>query len=61
MKNYVIDVLKSERTFINDKELSISRSLKGSEIKLDCDYTNFIKYIEEEKKTKKSVEEVIFL
>lgn len=59
MKNYLIDLLKFERTRINDKELSITKALGENEIKLESDITFFIKYIEEEKKSKKAYEEVI--
>lgn len=58
MKNYMIDLLKAERTFINHKELDITKALKENENKLDLDYTNFLKYIEDEKKIKKAYEEV---
>jgi len=59
MKNYVIDLLKTERTKINNKELAITKALGYNEIKLESDISNFIKYIEEEKKSKKACEEVI--
>jgi hypothetical protein len=58
MKNYAIDLLKTERTKINDKELSITKALSDNEVKLESDITNFIRYIEEEKKYKKAYEEV---
>lgn len=58
MKNYMIDLLKSERTLFNDKELSIRKALNENENKLDNDYTKFLKYIEDEKKIKKAFEEV---
>lgn len=59
MKNYVIDLLKSERTKINDKELAITKALGDNEVRMESDITNFIRYIEEEKKAKKAYEEVI--
>jgi len=60
MKNYMIDLLKSERTQLNDKELSIRKALNENESKFDNDYSKFLKYIEDEKKLKKAFEEVNF-
>jgi len=59
-KNFVINLLKTERTNLNDKELAITKALGDNEMKLETDVTNFIKYIEEEKKSKKAYEEVCF-
>lgn len=58
MKNYMIDLLKTERTQLNDKELSIRKALNENEATFDNDYTKFLKYIEDEKKVKKAFEEV---
>lgn len=59
LKNYMIDLLKSERTMLNDKELAIRKALNENESKFDNDYTGFLKYIEDEKKVKKAFEEVL--
>ncbi len=56
----MIDLLKSERTQLNDKELSIRKALNENESKFDNDYSKFLKYIEDEKKLKKAFEEVSF-
>jgi hypothetical protein len=58
MKNYMIDLVKSERTLLNDKELSIRKALNENETIFDNDYSKFLKYIEDEKKIKKAFEEV---
>ncbi len=58
MKNYMIDLLKYERTMLNDKELLIRKALGENEAKFDSDYTKFLKYIEDEKRVKKNSEEV---
>jgi len=58
MKNYMIDLLKTERTLLNNKELSIRKALNENESIFDNDYTKFLKYVEDEKKVKKAFEEV---
>lgn len=57
LKNYLIDLLKGERTVINDKELSITKALKESESRLDRDYRLFMDYMEGEKKRQKASEQ----
>jgi len=53
--------LRLERNRINDKELSVTKALGNNEMRLESDITNFIRYIEEEKKAKKAHEEVKFV
>jgi hypothetical protein len=50
--------LVNERTNLNDKELSISKTLTDNELKLENDITIFIRYVEEEKRSKKFYDEV---
>jgi hypothetical protein len=58
LKNYQIGLLKTERTFLSDKESQISLALKNSERKLDNDYKSFQDFIEREKKLAKNREQV---
>lgn len=44
---------------MNDKELSISKALTVNELRLENDITTFIRYIEEDKRAKKIMDEVI--
>ena len=53
MKNYLLDLLKSERTSINSKELMVTKALKDSENKLDRDHKDFINFVEKEKKSQR--------
>ena len=56
LKNYLIDLLKENRTEINDKELAISKSLKESENRLERDYKDFLSFVEREKIRQKDQE-----
>ena len=58
LKNYVIGILKDERTSINDKEINITKSLKNSEIELDHNSHQFNEYAEREKNIAKANEQV---
>lgn len=53
MKNFLLDLLKDERSLINSKELLVSKTLKDSEVKIEKDYKNFIDFAEEEKRNQK--------
>ena len=53
MKNYLLDLLKDERSLINSKELLVSKTLKDSEVKIEKDYKNFVDFAEEEKRNQK--------
>lgn len=57
LKNYLIDLLKCERTDINEKERSISDALINSAKALDKDNQKFMEYVEKEKKAAKDKEE----
>lgn len=57
MKNFLLDLLKDERSLINSKELLVSKTLKDSEVKLEKDYKNFVEFVEEEKRNQKSNEQ----
>ena len=59
MKNFLLDLLKEERSLIDSKELLVSKNLKESEIKLDKDYKAFIEFVEEDKKVKRLNEQKI--
>ena len=62
LKNYLIDLLKERRMEINDKELAITKALKESENKLEKDYKNFLRLMEDEKnKTKEKDGEYLAL
>lgn len=49
LKNYLVDLLKEERTDLNDKELMITHAIKESENRLNIDYKNFLSFVEKEK------------
>lgn len=53
MKNFLLDLLKDERSLINSKEGLVSKTLKDSEVKLEKDYKNFVDFVEEEKRNQK--------
>ncbi len=53
MKNFLLDLLKDERSLISSKEILVSKTLKDSEVKLEKDYKNFMDFVEEEKRTQK--------
>jgi len=57
LKNYLINLLREKRTDINNKEVTITKALKGSENKFDNDYKNFVDYIENFKKKQKKEED----
>lgn len=57
LKNYLIDLLKTKRTDINEKERNITKALKESERTLDTDTTKFASYVEGQKKLQKQREE----
>ena len=57
-KNYLIGLLKGERTFINDKEMNITKALKDSEMQLDLNLQQFNEYSEKEKNINKANEHV---
>ena len=59
MKNFLLDLLKDERSSINSKEFTVTKALKDSEVRMDKDYKNFIEFVEEEKKTHKLNEQKI--
>lgn len=59
MKNFLLDLLKDERSSINSKEFTVTKALKDSEVRMDKDYKNFIDFVEEEKKTHKLNEQKI--
>ncbi len=58
LKNYLIGLLKSERTYINDKELQVTGSLKMSENELDKNLFAFGQYTEREKNENKKKDQV---
>ena len=58
LKNYLIGLLKGERTYINDKELNVTKALKNSEIELDMNLHQFNEYSEKEKSVSKGNEQV---
>jgi len=53
MKNFLLDLLKDERSLIDSKELLVSKTLKDSETKIEKDYKNFVDFAEEEKRNQK--------
>ena len=58
LKNYLVDLLKDERTDLNDKELMITHSIKSSENKLNFDYKSFLSLMEKEKQGVKTRDQV---
>jgi hypothetical protein len=54
----LVDLLKDERTDLNDKELMITQAIKASENKLNLDYKNFLMFMEKEKQELKSKDQV---
>ena len=55
LKNFLIDLLKNERTSIAGKQNKITRALNDSEKKLENDYKEFMLYMDNEKNiTKKN-------
>lgn len=58
LKNYLIGLLKEERTQTNEKEIGIKEALETTDKKLDMDKKAFINYIDKEKKQLKETEEV---
>jgi len=59
LKNYLIGLLKNERTYLNDKEINITKSLKNSEMELDINMHQFNGYSEKEKNVNKANEQAI--
>lgn len=59
MKNFLLDLLREERSLIDSKELLVSKTLKESETRLDKDYKAFIEFVEEDKKVKRLNEQKI--
>lgn len=59
MKNYLIGLLKEERTVLSDKELSIQEALLSSEKRLIEDTKYFLDYVEREKELLKEKESEI--
>lgn len=59
MKNFLLGLLKEERSLINAKESLVARALKDSDVKLEKDYKNFVEFIENEKKIQKNNEIVL--
>ena len=60
MKNFLLELLKDERSIINTKEHTVTKALKDSEFKLEKDYKNFVDFIENEKKSQKQNENELF-
>jgi len=58
LKNYLVDLLKDERTFLNDKEINITHSIKSTENKLNFDYKSFLYFMEKEKQGVKTRDQV---
>ena len=55
LKNFLIDLLKNERTSIAGKQEKLTRALNDSEKKLENDYKEFMLYMDNEKNiTKKN-------
>jgi len=61
LKNYLVDLLKDERTYMNDKELMITQAIKASENKLNLDYKNFLIFMDKEKQQLKNKDQVKLL
>ena len=59
LKNFLLDLLKEERSLIDSKELLVSKTLKESEVKLDKDFKAFIEFVEDDKKVKRLNEQKI--
>lgn len=59
LKNYLIGLLKEERTVLSDKELKIQEALLSSEKRLTEDTKYFLDYVEREKESIKTKEEKI--
>jgi len=53
MKNFLLDLLKDERSLINSKEFLVSKTLKESEVRLNKDFKNFVDFVDEEKRNQK--------
>ena len=58
LKNFLIDLLKNERTSIAGKQEKITRALNDSEKKLENDYKEFMMYMDNEKNITKKNEQV---
>ena len=60
LKNFLIDLLKTERTAIAGKQEKITRALNDSEKKLESDQNEFRLYMESEKNILQTNEKVFF-
>ena len=58
LKNFLIDLLKNERTSIAGKQEKITKALSDSEKKLENDYKEFMIYMDNEKNITKKNEQV---
>ena len=58
-KNYTINLLKEERTQINEKERIINKALKEFESQYESDHKKFMYFVEEEKRKQKLEEETM--
>jgi len=58
IKNFITQLLKSEKAQIKSRKKNIEKALNDSTIKLDNDYKAFINYIDSEKEKYKFNENV---
>jgi hypothetical protein len=59
MKNFILDLLKSERTKILTKEGEVTKALKDSEGKLDEDFKRFENFTEYERNKQKEMDKIL--
>lgn len=57
LHNYMIENLRHKRTEINQKVKTISKALKDSGGKLDCDFKEFVEFVEQTNREQKKREE----
>jgi hypothetical protein len=60
MKNYLLDLLKHERSSINSQEVLLDKALQESANKLNKDWTDFNNFVEREKRVQKANEQRMF-
>jgi hypothetical protein len=59
MKNFILDLLKSERTKILTQEGEVSKALKDSEGKMEDDYRRFENFTEYERSKQKEMDKIL--
>lgn len=57
LHNYMIEKLRNKRTDVNQKVQTISKALRDSGAQLDCDFKEFVEFVEQTKREQKRREE----